>query len=42
MKNMLMSEYLTNILQLCNMKANGQKISGQPCVNRLAETRCVS
>ena len=42
MKNMLMTEYLTNVMQLSNMKANGEKISGQPCVNRLAETRCVS
>lgn len=42
MKNMLMVEYLTNMMQLCNVKTSGLKLSGHPCVNRLAETRCVS
>ena len=42
MKNMLMVEYMSNLLQLCNVKSNGLKLIGQPCVSRLAETRCVS
>jgi len=41
MKNMLMVEYLSNLLQLCYIKTNGLKLSGQSCVNRLAETRCI-
>ncbi len=39
---MLMVEYMSNLLQLCYIKSNGLKLSGQPCVSRLAETRCVS
>lgn len=41
LKNMLMIEYLTNMLQLVYSKTSGQKISGNPCVLRLAEIRTV-
>ena len=41
MKNMLIVEYLTNLIQLIYLKINGQKISGNSCVQRLAEIRCV-
>jgi len=40
MKNMLMIEYLTNLLQVIYLKMTGQKISGNPCVLRLAKLRC--
>lgn len=42
MKNMLMIEYLLNLLNLTYMKSNGKKIGGSACVQRLAELRCVS
>lgn len=41
MKNMLLIEYLANLLNLTFLKSNGKKISGNPCVQRLAELRCV-
>ena len=41
MKNILMIEYLLNLLNLTYLKSNGKKISGSSCVQRLAEIRCV-
>lgn len=41
MKNMLLIEYLVNLLNLTYLKSNGKKINGDPCVQRLAELRCV-
>jgi hypothetical protein len=43
MKNMLIIEYLTNLIQLVYMKMNGKQIgSNNQCVQRLAEIRCVN
>ena len=42
MKNMLMIEYLTNLLFFVHLKLSGKKIQGSKCVERLAELRCVS
>lgn len=41
MKNMLMIEYLTNLLNLIYMKMNGKQINSSDCVLRLAELRCI-
>ncbi|CAF0847034.1 unnamed protein product [Brachionus calyciflorus] len=41
MKNMLIIEYLMNLLNLTYLKTNGKQLSGSPCVLRLAELRCV-
>lgn len=41
LKNMLLIEYLTNLMQLTYLKTDGQKINGNPCVTRLAEIRTV-
>ena len=41
MKNMLIAEYLLNILHLVNMKLGGKSIASSACVLRLAELRCV-
>ncbi|RNA34748.1 neuroguidin isoform X1 [Brachionus plicatilis] len=41
MKNMLLIEYLANLLNLTYLKTSGKKINGNPCVQRLAELRCV-
>ena len=41
MKNMLIAEYLLNILHLVNMKLGGKAIASSACVLRLAELRCV-
>ena len=41
LKNMLMVEYITNLMQLIYLKTTGQKINGNPCVLRLAEIRTV-
>jgi U3 small nucleolar ribonucleoprotein protein LCP5 len=41
MKNMLMIEYLVNLLNFVHMKASGKKIKDNKFVLRLAELRCV-
>ena len=41
MKNMLMIEYLTNLLNLVYMKINGKQINSSDCILRLAELRCI-
>ncbi len=41
MKNMLMIEYLANLLHFIHLKTNGQKIKDHKCILRLAELRCV-
>jgi U3 small nucleolar ribonucleoprotein protein LCP5 len=41
MKNMLMIEYLTNLLFVVHLKMSGHRMSGHKCVERLAELRCV-
>ena len=42
MKNMLMIEYLTNLLYMVHLKMSGKQIRGSKCVERLAELRCVN
>ena len=41
LKNMLMIEYLTNLMQVIYLKTTGQKISGDLSILRLAELRTV-
>ena len=41
LKNMLMIEYLTNLMQVIYLKTTGQKISGDLSIVRLAELRTV-
>jgi len=42
MKNLMMIEYLANLLNLIHMKMKGKQINNSSCVNRLAELRCVT
>ena len=41
LKNMLLIEYLTNLMQVVFLKTDGQKIEANPAVVRLAEIRTV-
>ena len=41
MKNMLIIEYLINLLYFIQMKTTGKKIKDNKCILRLAELRCV-
>lgn len=41
MKNLMMIEYIANLLNLIHMKMKGKQINNSSCVNRLAELRCV-